>query len=91
MPSLSRLTRHSVPSWAGTLSRNIVCSALKVRVPDGPGLRVIPFDRIPWDGLRDDAIRSMLRRYVRERTEDTFGVYIGDAERGTVQALAKQA
>jgi hypothetical protein len=33
----------------------------------------------------------MLRRYVRERTEDAFGIYIGDAERGTVQPLAKQA
>jgi (E)-2-((N-methylformamido)methylene)succinate hydrolase len=65
--------------------------ALKSPVPEAAGLRVIPFDRIPWDGLRDDAIRSMLRRYVRERTEDTFGVYIGDAERGTVQALAKNA
>jgi hypothetical protein len=28
---------------------------------------------------------------VRERSEDAFGIYIGDAERGTVQALAKQA
>jgi flavin reductase (DIM6/NTAB) family NADH-FMN oxidoreductase RutF/pimeloyl-ACP methyl ester carboxylesterase len=65
--------------------------ALKSPVPEAAGLRVVPFDRIPWDGLRDDAIRSMLRRYVRERTEDTFGVYIGDAERGTVQALAKNA
>jgi (E)-2-((N-methylformamido)methylene)succinate hydrolase len=63
---------------------------LKSRVPDAPGLRVIPLDKIPWAGLRDDAIRSMLRRYVHERTEDAFGVYIGDAERGTVQALAKR-
>ncbi len=59
-------------------------------MPDAPGLRVIPLDQIPWAGLRDDAIRSMLRRYVHERTEDTFGVYVGDAERGTVQALAKR-
>ena len=65
--------------------------ALKSPVPQAAGLRVIPLDQIPWAGLRDDAIRSMLRRYVHERMEDTFGVYIGDAERGTVQALAKQA
>jgi hypothetical protein len=65
--------------------------ALKSPVPQAAGLRVIPLDQIPWAGLRDDAIRSMLRRYVHERTEDTFGVYIGDAERGTVQALAKKA
>jgi flavin reductase (DIM6/NTAB) family NADH-FMN oxidoreductase RutF len=59
--------------------------------PAAEGLRVIPFAEIPWASLRDDAIRSMLHRYVRERTEDAFGIYIGDAERGTVQALAKQA
>jgi flavin reductase (DIM6/NTAB) family NADH-FMN oxidoreductase RutF/pimeloyl-ACP methyl ester carboxylesterase len=59
--------------------------------PSAQGMRVIPFAEIPWTGLRDDAIRSMLRRYVRERTEDAFGIYIGDAERGTVQPLAKQA
>jgi hypothetical protein len=64
---------------------------LKAPPPAGQGLRMIPFADVPWDALRDDAIRSMLRRYVRERSEDTFGIYIGDAERGTVHALAKQA
>jgi flavin reductase (DIM6/NTAB) family NADH-FMN oxidoreductase RutF/pimeloyl-ACP methyl ester carboxylesterase len=64
---------------------------LKAPPPMEQGLRMIPFADIPWDALRDDAIRSMLRRYVRERSEDAFGIYIGDAERGTVHALAKQA
>jgi flavin reductase (DIM6/NTAB) family NADH-FMN oxidoreductase RutF/pimeloyl-ACP methyl ester carboxylesterase len=59
--------------------------------PAGQGLRMIPLAGIPWDHLPDDAIRSMLQRYVRERSEDTFGIYVGDAERGTVQALAKRA
>jgi (E)-2-((N-methylformamido)methylene)succinate hydrolase len=53
--------------------------------------RLVPFEEIPWAKLRDDATRSMLRRYVRERTEDVFGVYVGDAERGTVQTLARSA
>ena len=53
--------------------------------------RLIPLDEIPWERLREDAIRSMLRRYVRERSEDIFGVYVGDAERGTVQTLARSA
>ena len=57
----------------------------------GQGLRMIPLADIPWNRLPDDAIRSMLQRYVRERSEDAFGIYIGDAERGTVQALAKRA
>jgi len=54
-------------------------------------IRMLRFDEIPWDRLRDDAIRSMLRRYVHERSEDVFGVYVGDTERGTVQTLARSA
>jgi len=65
--------------------------AIKNPVPAGHAMRVIPFADIPWEKLRDDAIRSMLRRYVHERSEDTFGIYIGDADSGTVQPLAKQA
>jgi flavin reductase (DIM6/NTAB) family NADH-FMN oxidoreductase RutF/pimeloyl-ACP methyl ester carboxylesterase len=65
--------------------------AVKTPLPANSGIRVISFADIPWDALRDDAIRSMLRRYVKERTEDAFGIYIGDAEHGTVQPLAKQA
>lgn len=64
---------------------------LKAPPPAERGLLMIPLASIPWDRLPDDAIRSMLQRYVRERSEDTFGIYIGDAERGTVQALAKRA
>jgi flavin reductase (DIM6/NTAB) family NADH-FMN oxidoreductase RutF/pimeloyl-ACP methyl ester carboxylesterase len=58
--------------------------------PDQSGaIRLIRFDDIPWDKLRDDAIRSMLSRYVRERNEDVFGIYVGDAVQGTVQTLAR--
>ncbi|CAN7366330.1 alpha/beta fold hydrolase [Bosea sp. LjRoot9] len=61
-----------------------------LQVPEPSGaVHLVPFDEIPWERLRDEAIRSMLRRYVRERSEDSFGVYIGDTESGTVQPLAK--
>ncbi|WP_413990055.1 alpha/beta fold hydrolase [Labrys okinawensis] len=49
--------------------------------------RLFAFDEIPWNGLRDDAVRSMLRRFVREREENEFGVYIGNAEEGTVHRV----
>ena len=48
-----------------------------------------PFDAIPWSKVRGDAVRSMIRRFVRERSEDAFGIYVGDSEHGTVQALAR--
>jgi len=52
-------------------------------------LRLIRLDEIPWNHLRDEAVRSMLSRFVRERNEDTFGIYVGDADQGMVKALAR--
>ncbi|WP_029350225.1 alpha/beta fold hydrolase [Bosea sp. 117] len=57
----------------------------------GSGARLVAFDDIPWARLPDEAIRTMLRRFVRERTEDAFGIYVGDHERGTVHPLAAHA
>ena len=54
---------------------------------EGGGVRLIPFDEVPWDRLSDRALRSMLGRYVDERVEDRFGVYVGDFEAGHIQTL----
>jgi hypothetical protein len=54
----------------------------------GGPIRIVPLPQIPWDAIPDDAVRSMLQRYVRERSEDAFGIYVGDTETGTVQPLA---
>jgi flavin-dependent trigonelline monooxygenase, reductase component len=59
------------------------------RAVDGNrAVRIVALSEIPWDAIRDDAVRSMLERYVRERREDAFGIYVGDSEAGTVQPLA---
>lgn len=49
---------------------------------------LVPFRDIPWDEIRDVAVRSMIERYVQEREEDAFGVYVGDTTTGHVQPLA---
>ena len=49
---------------------------------------LIPFDDIPWDDIRDTAVRSLIVRYVRERGEESFGVYVGDTATGRVRPLA---
>ena len=49
--------------------------------------RLIPFDDIPWDDLPSEVIASMLRRYIDERRQDLFGIYVGDARSGDVQRL----
>ena len=46
-------------------------------------------ENIPWEGIRDEALTSMLRRYIDERRQDVFGIYIGDAEHGAVRSLAR--
>jgi flavin reductase (DIM6/NTAB) family NADH-FMN oxidoreductase RutF len=53
-----------------------------------PELHFVPLAQVPWDALSDPAERSMLERYVKERHEDAFGIYVGDSEAGTVQTLA---
>lgn len=57
----------------------------------GVTLRLIPLAEIPWDRLSDDAVRGMLRRYVGERLEDTFGIYVGTVDTGTVKVIDRQS
>ncbi len=49
----------------------------------------IPFGQLPLDRLESEQVRSMIARYVRERQEDTFGVYVGGVDAGKVETLAK--
>lgn len=56
---------------------------------DQPGVRMFAFDEIPWDRIDDSALREMLRRYVAERSENRFGIYVGDNERGQIHALSE--
>ena len=60
------------------------------RPPDRRDARVVlaPADALPLGRIRDEAVRTMLARYAEERRRDLFGIYVGDAGHGTVQALA---
>lgn len=49
---------------------------------------LVPFQDIPWKEIRDSAVRSVIERYVREREEGSFGVYVGDTATGRVRPLA---
>jgi len=52
-------------------------------------VRFVEIERIAELTIADPAVRSMLTRYVRERTEDAFGVYVGYEVEGEVRPLAK--
>jgi len=51
------------------------------------GGRFIDFDAIPWAQLADEPLRSMLQRYVHERRQDAFGLYVGNAQSGAVRTV----
>ncbi|MHA6644928.1 alpha/beta fold hydrolase [Mesorhizobium sp. A623] len=51
--------------------------------------RLVEIDRIANLKIADPAVCSMLARYVRERTEDAFGIYVGNEREGEVRPLAK--
>ena len=53
--------------------------------------RLVALSEIPWEKLPDFATQSMLRRYVSERSEDRFGIYVGTSETGTVKGLDRTA
>lgn len=51
--------------------------------------RLFALEDIPWPRLADEALRIMLRRYVKERLEDRFSIYVGDQETGRVHPVAE--
>jgi flavin reductase (DIM6/NTAB) family NADH-FMN oxidoreductase RutF/pimeloyl-ACP methyl ester carboxylesterase len=57
----------------------------------GAAVTLASIDSIPWERIRGGALNAMLHRYIEERQQDEFGIYVGDAERGTVQSLARSA
>lgn len=52
-------------------------------------IRLVDIEQIAGLKIADPAVRSMLDRYARERTEDQFGVYVGNEVEGEVRPLAK--
>ena len=49
-----------------------------------------PFDDIPFDKLNDEASRIMLKRYIKERELNAFGIFVGKESEGKVEAISKK-
>lgn len=84
---------YAVWDDAGDVSRTHVYYRGTFDVPASSdrGIRLIDIDAIGDLKIADPAIRSMLARYVRECTEDAFGVYVGNEVEGEVRPLARAA
>ncbi|MFT3732941.1 MAG: alpha/beta fold hydrolase [Hyphomicrobium sp.] len=50
-------------------------------------IQLVRLEDIPSLKIADQAIASMLDRYVKERREDQFGIYVGTAHQGIVRSL----
>ena len=74
-------TRHSQCIYYRGVASDLSCSAKE---------QLLPIDAIPWSEFDDPAVVSMLQRYVREKKNDAFGIYIGDEKQGRVEQLATQ-
>ncbi len=57
-------------------ARKVACSEL-----------FYPIDKIPWDRMISDAMKSMLSRYIEESNRKRFGIYFGSDRNGTIQNL----
>jgi len=58
-------------------------------LPGDRQIWLVDIDQIADLRIADPAVRSMLARYARERTEDQFGVYVGNEVEGEVRPLAR--
>jgi len=50
--------------------------------------RFVAFEDLPWDRICDQAVKTMLHRYIQERQADQFGIYVGDFKEGDVRPLS---
>ena len=54
-------------------------------VSDAARSSFVQMDDIPFDMINDTAMRSMLQRFVKERQQDEFGLYVDDSVSGNVE------
>lgn len=64
----------------------------RAQVEDGSSVtsgKFFEFDSIPFKHLTDEASRIMLKRYIKERELDAFGIFVGKESEGKVEAISK--
>lgn len=52
-----------------------------------PALKFFALDELPWDSIPVRQIRAMLRRYLHERSEARFGIYVDSSDGGRVAMI----
>lgn len=52
--------------------------------------KLLSFDNLPWEKFRDEATRSMLKRYSSERLQGRYKIYAGDHVSGQVRDVGSR-
>ena len=47
----------------------------------------VDINNVPFELIKDTALKSMIKRFVKERQRDAFGVYVGDSQEGQINTL----
>ena len=55
--------------------------------PADASMAFYSLDSLDWEALRDSVTRQTLERYARERSDDSFGVYVGGGRHPSRHAL----
>lgn len=57
------------------------------KVDNNKNISFVAFEEIPFDKLPDHSSRTMLQRYIKERAEDAYGIYVGNENEGDIKRI----
>jgi flavin-dependent trigonelline monooxygenase, reductase component len=78
---------YSVYEDEGADTLNIYYRGTASFVPVRPDIELYPLNAIPLERLEDEAMRTLLRRYMKERLDSRFTVYAGNEKTGHYRAV----
>ena len=55
--------------------------------PETQQIKLFSPNKIPWDNIFYPAIKNILQRYIQEKDKGTFGMYMGNAQQGTIHFM----
>ena len=67
--------------------RIIYRGTAEIRANRTPTFDFYDLKTVPWQRLDNEATRTVIKRYVQERVQHRFGIYVGGAETGQIAEL----
>ncbi|MGE0211976.1 MAG: flavin reductase family protein [Parvibaculaceae bacterium] len=80
---------YSVYEDEGADTLNVYYRGTASQVPDKQEIEIHPFQSLPWERLEEEAMRTLLRRYDRERLLSRYTIYAGNEQTGSYKAVTE--